>query len=73
MNHQVTFSYLACQTCQAKIHCDRCGEEVASSLMNMDGVERVEMNMKAKSLIVSGAVDVDDLEIKLEDLGLLVD
>lgn len=73
MNHQVTFSYLACQTCQAKIHCDRCGEEVAGSLMNMDGVERVEMNMKAKSLVVSGDVDVDDLEIKLEDLGLLVD
>ena len=73
MKHSMSFIYLACQTCQAKIHCDRCGEEVAQSMLQMNGVESVEINMITKNIAISGSVDMDDLEIKLEDLGLLLD
>ena len=73
MTHQMTFTYLACQTCHAKIHCEHCGEEVSQSLLQMSGVDSVELNMITRRLSVSGSFDIDDLEIKLEDLGFLVD
>ena len=73
MTHSMTFIYLACQTCQAKIHCDRCGEDVTNSLLQMDGVENVELNMVTKTCSIGGSFDIDDLECKLEDLGFLID
>ena len=73
MTHQMEFTYLACQTCQAKIHCERCGEEVSQSLLNMSGVDSVELNMITRRISISGNVDFDDLECKLEDLGFLLD
>ena len=73
MNHQITFLYLACQTCQAKIHCEQCGEDVTNSLLQMGGVDSVALNMVAKTLAVSGNISGDDLEMKLEDLGFLID
>lgn len=73
MTYQMTFQYLACQTCQAKIHCDRCGEEVAQSLLRLDGVDSVTLNMVARTISVSASADPDDIECKLEDLGVLVD
>lgn len=72
MTHSMTFIYLACQTCQAKIHCDQCGEDVTSSLLQMDGIEKIELNMVAKTISISGSADMDDLECKLEDLGFLL-
>ncbi len=73
MNHQITFLYLACQTCQAKIHCEQCGADVANALLQMDGIDSVAINMVAKTLAVSGNISGDDLEMKLEDLGFLID
>ena len=73
MTYQMTFQYLACQTCQAKIHCDRCGEEVKQSLLRLEGVDSVELNMVAGTISVSASADPDDIECKLEDLGILVD
>ena len=73
MTYRMTFQYLACQTCTAKIHCDRCGEEVAQSLLRLDGVDNVEINMVAKTISVTADADPDDIECKLEDLGVLVD
>ena len=73
MNHQITFLYLACQTCQAKIHCEQCGEDVTNSLLQMGGVDSVALNMVAKTLTVSGNISSDDLEMKLEDFGFLID
>ena len=73
MNHQITFLYLACQTCQAKIHCEQCGADVTNSLLQMGGVDRVALNMVAKTLTVSGNISSDDLEMKLEDFGFLID
>ena len=73
MTHQMAFTYLACQTCNAKIHCDRCGEEVSQSLLQMNGVDDVEINMITRRISVSGSFDIDDIECKLEDLGFLVD
>ena len=73
MNHQITFLYLACQTCQAKIHCEQCGADVTNALLQMDGIDSVAINMVVKTLAVSGNISGDDLEMKLEDLGFLID
>ena len=73
MNYQITFLYLACQTCQAKIHCEQCGADVTNSLLQMGGIDRVALNMVARTLSVSGNISGDDLEMKLEDLGFLID
>lgn len=73
MNHQITFLYLACQTCQAKIHCEQCGADVTNALLQMDGIDSVAINMVAKTLSVSGNISSDAVEIKLEDLGFLID
>ena len=46
---------------------------MAHSLLQMDGVEAVELNMITKTISISGSANMDDLEIKLEDLGFLLD
>ena len=73
MTYRMTFQYLACQTCTAKIHCDRCGEEITEALLRLDGVDDVALNMVAKTISVTADADLDDIECKLEDLGVLVD
>ena len=73
MNHSMTFNFLACQTCHAKIHCDQCGEDVIAKLRNHGITGAIDLNMAAKSIAVDTDMEIDDLEILLEDLGLLVD
>lgn len=73
MTYQTSFIYLACQTCQAKIHCEKCAAEAREALLRMDGVDGAEVDMVTKTLSVSGNAEIDEVEIKLEDLGLLVD
>ena len=73
MTHCMTFKFLACQTCQAKIHCDQCGEDVVAKLRNHGITGSIDLNMTARSIAVDTDMDIDDLEILLEDLGLLVD
>ncbi len=73
MTHRMTFKFLACQTCSAKIHCDQCGEEVVSKLRQHGITGSIDLNMNAKAIAVDTDMDIDDLEILLEDLGLLVD
>ena len=73
MTHRMTFQFLPCQTCSAKIHCEQCGEDVVAKLRQHGIAGSIDMNMNAKSIAVDTDMDIDDLEILLEDLGLLVD
>ena len=73
MIHQVSFIYLACQTCQAKIHCDQCGETLSQSLLQRSGIIQADLNMISKIATIDSSLPADDLEICLEDLGVLMD
>ena len=73
MKHNLSFVYLACQTCQAKIHCDECEEKLISALQQKDGIDTVTLSMKTKQCSVEGSADLDDVEIILEDLGLFLE
>lgn len=73
MQHQISFAYLPCQTCNAKIHCDQCAETAAQSLLKLVGVTLAEVDMKNKVARVDCTMDLDDLEAAMEDIGMLPD
>ena len=70
MDHQISFTYLPCQTCSAKIRCDQCSDLVVTSLMQIEGIVNAEVNMVKKQLAVNGAMELGKLEEYLEDLGV---
>ena len=73
MIHQILFTYLSCQTCQAKIHCDQCGATLSQSLLATNEINHIDLNMTSKTVTIDSPLDLNDLEIRLEDLGVLVD
>lgn len=73
MKYQIPFSFIPCQTCNAKIHCEQCAREVTECLLKRDGVFSAEIDMKNKIAYVEGAIDCGDLEECMEDLGLFPD
>lgn len=67
------FSYLKCQSCSAKIHCEQCAAE-AIDVMKAEGFTITEMNIPAKMM----TVDIDpalenDLLDMLEEHGIFAD
>ena len=72
MNH--TFTYMACQSCHAKIKCDQCQTQISEMLMRLKGVRSVEINIPKKTLqIVAEIISADEIEDVLEDAGVFVD
>ena len=65
-------TYMKCQTCDAKIHCDRCSKELEESLMRSWAVESVKLDMNKKLVYITGE-DEDDLLDALYDLGIFTD
>ena len=70
MNYQTSFTYIPCQTCTAKIHCEQCADTVTQSLLQISGVTNAEVDMVKKQASVESSLDPDDLDEYLEDLGL---
>lgn len=73
MIHQLFFTYLACQTCQAKIHCDQCGISLSQSLLQTNEIVQADFNMTSKMVTLASSLNLDEIEIRLEDLGILID
>lgn len=73
MNHQIPFTYIPCQTCNAKIHCDQCADTVTETLLKLDGISGAVIDMKNKLASVECSMDRDDLEACMEDIGLFPD
>ncbi len=72
MTHSLSISYLACQTCHAKVHCDECEKRLEEALMRMQGVNGASIQMAAKQALIDGPIDIDTLEEALEDLGIFI-
>lgn len=73
MKHTFTISYLACQTCQAHMHCRECGERLCGMLMGHQGVHSAAVNMPDHRLEIDSTLDSDTLEEVMEDFGIFAE
>ena len=72
MEYTYTVTYLKCQSCSAKSHCDQCSREVLAQLLGCPGVEDAFLDLGQKLARVSGS-DEDRLLDALDDVGLFTD
>ena len=72
MTQNLTITYLSCQTCHAKVHCDECEKRLEEVLLRIQGIDRASVRMGPKQVHVEGSIDADTLEEVLEDLGLFI-
>ena len=72
MEFTYTVTYLKCQSCSAKNHCDQCSGEVHEALLRQAGVEAAEVDLNQKRLRITGD-DEDTLLDALDDCGVFVD
>lgn len=71
MNLNYTITYLKCQSCTAKIHCEDCAAELAERLLK-DGVKAV-VDIPNRSARIETTMDEDDLLDLLEETGVFAD
>ncbi|MGN0978576.1 MAG: heavy-metal-associated domain-containing protein [Faecousia sp.] len=66
------FTYLDCQQCRERIHCDDCEKRLTEALLRLRGIRSADIQMATKCLSVDTDLDADTLEEALEDLGIFV-
>ena len=71
MKLEYAITYLACQSCTAKIHCEKCAAELTERLQKQRGVSDVPIDIPARrmSLQADGLDEMDVLDM-LEDAGI---
>ena len=74
MKLEYAITYLACQSCTAKIHCEKCATELTERLQKQRGVSDVQIDIPARrmSLQADGLDEMDLLDM-LEDAGIFAD
>jgi len=73
MTCEYTFTYLTCQACNAKIHCDDCAVSLRERFLKEPGISAVEIDMPNHRIVLSfSSIDEDDLEEVLEDAGVFI-
>lgn len=73
MNYSYDISFLTCQSCTAKIHCDDCSATLRERLLGRPGIQAAEVDVSKRRLLVSTDMDADDLLDLLENLGVFAD
>ena len=73
MTYTFKISYISCQTCHAKVHCDECEKRLEDAIMRLSGVHGASMQIANKTLLVDGQMDGDALVDALEDIGIFVE
>ena len=71
MNYSYTITYLKCQSCTAKIHCEDCAAEIQERLLK-DGVKGV-VDIPNRSACIATDMDEDDLLDLMEEIGVFAD
>lgn len=74
MKLEYAITYLACQSCTAKIHCEKCAAELTERLQKQRGVSDVQIDIPVRrmSLQADGLDEMDLLDM-LEDAGIFAD
>lgn len=70
MTYTYSVTYLPCQICNARIHCDHCESQLEKSILRISGVHSASLNMATKSLLADITTDQDAFLDALEVLGL---
>ena len=73
MTYNTSITYLSCQTCQAKIHCEDCGRRLEDTLANMDGISCIRVDLANHRLVADATLCLDDFAELLEEHGLFSD
>ena len=72
MTHTLKISYISCQTCHAKVHCDECEKQLEEAIMRMQGTNGASVQMGPKQVLIDSELDGDTIEEVLEDLGIFI-
>jgi copper chaperone CopZ len=73
MELSYSFTYLPCQTCTAKIHCEQCQETIAAALRKLPGMQSAQVNIPEKTLRITGSnIDEDAVEDALDAIGVFL-
>ena len=74
MKFEFAFSFLNCQSCSAKIHCEECRDNLEERLKKMPGINHISIDIQNKRLAVeSASMDEDDLLDALEEVSIFAD
>ena len=73
MTRTYAYSYLPCQFCVGKNHCEQCGDTIREALLELNGVTNVEVDGKEKTLrIETEGIDPEEVEERAEDMGVFL-
>ena len=73
MTYTFKISYIGCQSCQAKVHCDECEKRLIDAIMRLSGIHSASVQMARKALLVDGQLDEATLVDALEDIGIFAE
>lgn len=66
------FTYLDCQSCTSRIHCDECEARLSEALLRIRQIYSVDLQMAKKRLTLNTELEQEELEEILEDLGIFL-
>lgn len=70
MTQTFGFTYLDCQSCTQRTHCEQCQTKLADKITRIDHIDCAQVNIPAQTLTVQfDPILEDDIEDILEDLG----
>lgn len=61
------FTYLDCQKCNERIHCDDCEARLTEVLLRITGIQSADIQMARKHLSVNTEMEADKMEEILPD------
>lgn len=73
MTYTYSITYLPCQICNARVHCEECERQLEKAIMRISGVRGASVQMAKKALLVDAVIDEDTLLDALEDLGIFTE
>ena len=74
MTQDYTFTYLSCQACAQRVHCEQCQDQIAEMLLRIRGVQSAQVNMATKTMLIEfDGIDPDEIEEILENAVVFVD
>lgn len=71
MNYNYEITYLKCQSCTAKIHCEDCAGEIQDRLLK-EGIKAA-IDIPNRYARIETSMDEDDLLDLMEEIGVFAD
>lgn len=69
---QLPFTYLDCQSCMERVHCDHCERLLTDAINRLRDIHSAFVQMPIKRLYLETTLDADEVEARLEELGVFI-